>query len=195
MASNRLYLLASISIHPTARGHFATPPLATNILVKSDINESQQMERSGTGNCVGNDRKDEDHGVYGGNKSRERKNVCHMCHISRGSAREFMIYPVVFYIRVYIFNTLYILHFIIRYERSNGFSHVLGQAASVTENEAVLPSKQHEQAILAHSMNTSIPDTEHNIEGMLPASCALSYKNKSSSSVRLANVDGMGPVN
>ena len=73
--------------------------------------------------------------------------------------------------------------------------HVLGQAASVTEDETVLPSKQHVQATEAQSIHMMIPKLEHNMEGMVPVNCVLLYKYKRSSRVRLPNVEGMVPFN
>ena len=72
---------------------------------------------------------------------------------------------------------------------------MLGQAASVIEDETVLPSKQHVQATLAQSMNMSIPELEHNVEGMVPVNCVLLNKSNRLSSVKLPNVEGMVPVN
>ena len=71
-------------------------------------------------------------------------------------------------------------------------SYVLGQL--VTPVKTVLPSRQHVHATSAQSMNISIPDTEHKVDGMVPDSRLLRKYNPVSCS-RFPSVDGIVPDN
>jgi hypothetical protein len=58
-----------------------------------------------------------------------------------------------------------------------------------------LSSKQHVHTILAQSILISTFDTEHNVDGMVPANCVLLNTQKLVSCVSCPNVDGIVPVN